>query len=86
MNRAKSSNELLIAAAKSYGLDNRQKLSGTMGLRVFNKKEMRDLRDDYLEENGHNLLGIGELGSSDSEKSIEVTSPGVYKWKKRVNR
>ena len=55
-----------------------------MGLRVYNKREMRKLRDDYLKDNGHNLHGVGELGSSDSEKESTLensSSLGQFAWK-----
>ena len=57
-----------------------------MGLRVYSKREMRRLRDDYLKDNGHNLHGVGELGSSDSEKESTLENSGQFAWKQLVNR
>ena len=39
-------------------------LTGVMSLYQPSKAEARKLRNQYLEENGHNMKGIGELGSS----------------------
>ena len=43
-------------------------LTGGMSLYQPSKQEARTLRDQYLHKNGHNMKGIGELGSS-SESS-----------------
>ena len=44
------------------------KLTGAVDLAEVNITEMRLIRNRYLQENGHNMKGIGELGSS-SESS-----------------
>lgn len=39
-------------------------MTGGMSLYQPSKQEARHLRDEYLHNNGHNMRGIGELGSS----------------------
>ena len=40
---------------------------GAMSLTDYTRDEKRKMRDKILQENGHNLKGIGELGSSSED-------------------
>ena len=49
-------------------MDKRARRIGAMSLKDYTREEKRKMRDKILQANGHNLKGIGELGSS-SENS-----------------